>query len=291
MEATTKTSGADARQELLAEIPLAERALELAGVSTTALEGGDGPPVVLLHGAGAFAGHWRAVIPELVATRRVIAPDLPGHGSSIVRDGAPEADRVLDWLSQLIDRTCPEPPTLVGNTLGGGIAARFACGRGDELGRLVLVDALGLREFQPAPQFGRALNEYLAEPGDDTHDGLWRYCAADLDGVRARMGDAWEPFRAYNVERLRTPSVATAVGALMWEFGLPAIPAEDLARIAVPTALVWGREDLATPLAVAEEASERYGWPLRVIEDCADDPPVEQPETLAAALLELDRRG
>jgi pimeloyl-ACP methyl ester carboxylesterase len=289
MEATTKP--ADARQQLLAEIPIAERALELAGVLTTALEGGDGPPVVLLHGAGAFAGHWRGVIPELVVTRRVIAPDLPGHGSSLVRDGALDGRRALAWLGELIDRTCPEPPTLVGNTLGGAIAARFACERGDELGRLVLVDALGLREFQPAPQFGRALNEYLGEPGEDTHDGLWRYCARDLDRVRARMGDAWEPFRAYNVERLRTPSVAAAVGSLMGEFGLPAIPAEDLPRIEVPTALVWGRDDLATPLAVAEEASERYGWPLRVIEDCADDPPVEQPQALAAALLEIDRRG
>ena len=52
----------------------------------------------------------------------------------------------------------------------------------------------------------------------------------------------------------------------------------------MPTALIWGRHDLATPLAVAEAARDRHGWPLQVIEDCADDPPVEQPEALARAL-------
>ena len=51
----------------------------------------------------------------------------------------------------------------------------------------------------------------------------------------------------------------------------------------MPVALVWGRADLATPLAVAQAASARHGWPLHVIEDCADDPPVEQPEALRRA--------
>ena len=45
----------------------------------------------------------------------------------------------------------------------------------------------------------------------------------------------------------------------------------------MPTTLIWGRHDLATPLRVAEAASARYGWPLHVIEDAADDPPVERP--------------
>ena len=65
---------------------------------------------------------------------------------------------------------------------------------------------------------------------------------------------------------------------------MPAIPPADLARIAVPTTLIWGRHDLATPLSVAEAASARYGWPLHVIENCTDDPPIEQPEALLRAL-------
>jgi pimeloyl-ACP methyl ester carboxylesterase len=70
----------------------------------------------------------------------------------------------------------------------------------------------------------------------------------------------------------------------MEQFGMPAIPPAELERIAVPTTLIWGRHDLATPLSVAEAASKRYGWPLRVIEDAADDPPIEQPKAFLAAL-------
>src|SRR2546426_5235390 len=103
-------AGEDARERLLAGLPVTERRLELAGVSTAVLEGGDGPPVVLLHGPGEFAAKWMRVIPDLVTTHRVIAPDLPGHGASEVADGPLDAERVIAWLGELIEQTCSEPP-------------------------------------------------------------------------------------------------------------------------------------------------------------------------------------
>jgi pimeloyl-ACP methyl ester carboxylesterase len=277
-------AGDNPRERLLAGLPVTDRRLQLAGVSTAVLEGGDGPPVVLLHGPAGYAAHWLRVIPGLVANHRVIAPDLPGHGASEVADGVLGTGRVLAWLGELIERTCLSPPALVGQLLGGAIAARFAIDRGERLSRLVLVDTFGLREFQPAPEFGRALSQFLAQPTVRAHRDLWRYCAFDLDGLRQRMGGRWEPFEAYNLERARTPSVQAALATLMERLGLPAIPPADLARIAVPTTLIWGRHDLATPLPVAEAASARYGWPLHVIENANDDPPVEQPEALLRAL-------
>jgi pimeloyl-ACP methyl ester carboxylesterase len=69
----------------------------------------------------------------------------------------------------------------------------------------------------------------------------------------------------------------------MEQFG-PAIAPEELARIKVPTVLVWGRHDRPYPVAIAEQASTRYGWPLHVIENSADDPPIEQPEALLRVL-------
>ena len=58
------------------------------------------------------------------------------------------------------------------------------------------------------------------------------------------------------------------------------------ARIVVPTTLVWGREDRATPLSVAEAASTQFGWPLHVIDDAADDPTLDQPEVFLKTLRE-----
>ena len=193
------------REQLLEGVPVAERRLTIAGAETVVLEGGDGPPVVLLHGPGGNATHWARVLGPLAATHRVIAPDLPGQGAS----EPVEPDRVLDWLGELIERTCAEPPVLVGHAVGGAIAARFAAAH--ELAHLVLVDALGLRPFEPAPRFGTALHAFLAEPDERTHDELWRYCALDLDGLRERTGDWWRAFAAYNLDRAQTPSVMAAL--------------------------------------------------------------------------------
>lgn len=274
----------DPRERLLARLPVTERRLQLAGVSTAVLEGGAGPPLVLLHGPGEHAAKWVRVIPDLVTTHHVVAPDLPGHGASEVTDNPLDTEHVLSWLGELIEATCSSPPALVGQILGGAIAARFASTRDRRLTGLVLVDALGLGPLQPTPEFGRALTDFIAQPTEDTHDRLWRRCAFDLDRMRDRMGESWEQLKAYNLDRARTPSVQAAQHRLMEEFGIAAIPSTALARITVPTTLIWGRHDLATQLPIAEATSARYGWPLQVIEHAADDPPLEQPEAFLKAL-------
>jgi len=270
----------DIREPLLAWTGLTERVLPLAGVSTAVLEGGAGPPVILLHSSGEFAALWSRVIPDLVTTHRVVAPDLPGHGASMRVEGDLDAGRVLGWLGELIGRTCASPPVLAGHGLGGAIAARFAAEHGDRVDRLVLVDAFGLAGFEPAPSFGAALHQFLGEPTEQTRDGLFRQCFVDLDRLRAQVGERWEPLAAYALDRARTPSQQSALGALMAEFGGPV----DLTRIAVPTTMIWGRHDLQVPLSVAETAGARLGWPLHIIEDAGDDPAMEQPAAFLTAL-------
>ena len=276
-------TGGVAREHLLAGMPVTERRLDLAGLATAVVEGGDGPPVVLLHGPLGHAGHWMQTIPRLVTSFRVIVPDLPGHGASEIDDVPLDADRVLAWLGELIAATCTSPPSLVGQTLGGAIAARFAIRKCDRLSRLVLVDTFGLTQLKLPPEFELAVTEFLADPTERTHEILWRHCAFDLAGLRQKMRKQWAPFEAYNVDRARQPDAQPALGTLLQQFE-PAIPPTDLARIDVPTTLIWGRHDRATPLAVAEAVSTRYGWPLHVIENAADDPAVEQPEALLRVL-------
>jgi pimeloyl-ACP methyl ester carboxylesterase len=119
-------AAADPLARLLEGIPVTERRLGLAGVSTSVLEGGEGPPIVLLHGQGGFAAHWGRVIPRLVETHRVVAPDLPGLGRSEVRSGRLDEPGLVAWLGDLIAHTCAESPAVVGISLGGALAARFA---------------------------------------------------------------------------------------------------------------------------------------------------------------------
>jgi len=283
------------RDRLLAGLPVAERRVELAGVSTAVLEGGQGSPLVLLHEPGSFAAQWLRVLPDLVQEHRVIAPDLPGHGASEVAGSQLDGARILRWLRELVDRSCDDQPVLVGHLGSGAIAARFALANDRLLRSLVLVDSFGLGPFRPGPRFALALFRYVARPTRATYDGLMNRCTVDYAGVRAGLGERWEPFVEYTLGRARSAAGKAALRVVMRELAVPAIAPADLERLTVRTALIWGRHDPVNRLRVAEAASRRYGWPLHVIEDAGDDPPAEQPEAflraLRGALAVSDGRG
>ncbi|HEV2068534.1 MAG TPA: alpha/beta fold hydrolase [Acidimicrobiales bacterium] len=265
------------RVRLLAGISVNERRVDAAGIPTAVLEGGDGPPVVLLHGPGESAVNWRWTIPELVTTHRVVAPDLPAHGSSGSGAAPLDADRAGAWLRALIERTCPEPPAVVGHVLGGAVAARFAAQHGDRLRRLVLVDSLGLARFRPSVRFALRFLAFTSRPSEHTFERFMHQCAFDLDQLREEMDEEWTSFVAYNLALTRSDGGRDAA-RLFRRVGLPRIPSRELAAIRVPTTLIWGRHDRALRLGIAQKASDRYGWPLCVIDGAADDPARDQPE-------------
>jgi|SRR5688572_3780924 pimeloyl-ACP methyl ester carboxylesterase len=285
--ATRETVGIPAksrnpRERLIESLPVTERRLSLNGVATAVLEGGSGSPIILLHGPGGYGAQWIHAIPALAATHRVIAPDLPGHGASAFFEGPPTPGHVNGWLDDLIECTCSKPPVLVGHTLGGAIAMQFAATTGRSLAALVLVDTLGLAAFQPAPVFGAALEAFLHAPTGATHDGLWSQCVFDLEAVKRRLGERWQWIRTYNLAGMQAGT--SKLVAWMEQLGVPAVSSSTLERIRTPTTLIWGRHDRATPLAVAEAASQKHGWRLAVIDGAADDPAIEQPEAFLGAL-------
>jgi pimeloyl-ACP methyl ester carboxylesterase len=281
---TTTEQAADPRRQLLAGLPVTERRLQLAGVSTPVLEGGEGPPLVLLHEPGSFAAHWLRVLDHLVKDNRVIAPDLPGHGGSEVTGGELDGERVLAWVEELIELTCDERPVLVGHLGSGAIAARYAAKHSDRLRALVLIDSFGLGKFRPSPAFAIALFRYVARPTARTYDGLMNRCTVDYRAVRSALADRWQPFADHTLDCARSPAGKAALRVMMRELAVPAIPPADLAQISVPTTLIWGRHDPVNRPTVAETASERHGWSLHVIENAGDDPPLEQPTAFLNAL-------
>jgi pimeloyl-ACP methyl ester carboxylesterase len=272
------------RDRLLAGLPVDDSRLELAGIATAVLEGGAGPPVVLLHGPGEFSAVWGRAIPELATSHRVIVPDLPGHGASGLPDGRLDLDRVLAWLSELIERTCDRPPTVAGHLMGGAIALRFAANRPDRVRSLVLVDSFGLSWNLPKLRFAVPLAAFIVRPTEHTRDRFLDKCFVDFDGLREQFGDQWDAFSAQALEWAQTKTSKATLRSLMSDFGMRPIPAADLAQITTPTSLIWGRHDLQTPLRVAQAASAKYGWPLHVIDGARDDPFFERP---AAALRAL----
>ena len=218
--AADRRSGDHARERLLAGLPVTERRLQLAGVSTAVLEGGDGPPVILLHGPAGFAANWTGVIPALVASHRVISPDLPGHGASEVATLA--GRRAPAGMARRADRADLPGAARAGRPmLGGAIAARFASDPGHHRSQLVLVGAFGLNRLRPSPEFGSACAQFLGRPTQATHQGLWRDCAS----IATAWARGWAS--AGSVRGLRPggarPERAGRALPLMQHSALPAI--------------------------------------------------------------------
>jgi pimeloyl-ACP methyl ester carboxylesterase len=275
---------ADALAEALrAGMPVDERRLELAGVSTPVLEGGAGPPVVLLHGQGAFAESWGPVIPQLARSHRVIAPDLPGLGRSFLRPGAPDGPMVMAWLASLIEQTCVDRPTVVGVSLGGTVSAHFAIAHPESTRRIVLIASGSLGPFRPSPAALLALIRYVRNPSPATNDRFFRHMVHDPERARSAMGERRAMSQAYHIDRTKQPSVRAANRALV-RWSAHRIPSDQLRSIAVPVALIWGRDDRIMRFKTAEKASAEFGWPLYPIEDCGHYSLADQPAALLEAL-------
>jgi pimeloyl-ACP methyl ester carboxylesterase len=277
------------RDRLLEGLPLQQRQRELHGIATSVLEGGDGPPLVLLHG-GIQAGGviWWRVLPRLATTHRVVVPDLPGLGESQPA-GRLDTRTVAAWLEALIQATCKEPPILVAHSAPGALATRFAVQRGAGLRRLVLVDTAGLAPFRPSPGVLVALGRSVLRPSIGSFQGLMGRVMHDLDRVRQQEGERWQALASYAVSRATRPSTKRAMRQVA-RGGTRTIPRDQLRGMAVPTALLWGSRDRLLPLPIGQAASDTLGWPLHVIDDAGHLPHVEQPnaflEALAAATAE-----
>lgn len=274
------------RLRLLKDLPVTEQRFNLAGISTAFLVGGEGKPVILLHGPGETSLWWMRVLPKLVNTHRVIVPDLPGHGSSKIDNDKLDTELVFKWLSELIEQTCPDPPILVGNILGGSIGARFCVNHGEQVGQLVLVNSLGLGKFRPAPSFAFGLFRFMIWSTEKNFEQFFPNCMYDVDGLQKGMGKKWEPFMKYNLECANDKKLSDAMQFLMKRLGIPKIPDAELEKIDVPTYLIWGRNDKANKLKIAKSASKKFGWPLYVIDETRDDPKLERPDAFVQALYE-----
>ena len=134
--------------------------LELHGDRVAYQDVGTGPEtLVLIHGMAGSSGTWRAVIPQLSRKYRVVAPDLLGHGQSAKPRGDYSLGAFAVWLRDLLDELDVSRATIVGQSLGGGVAMQFVYQHPDFCERLILISSGGL-----GPDVGWTLR-MLSAPG------------------------------------------------------------------------------------------------------------------------------
>lgn len=277
------SADAETRRRLLAAAPVTERRLQVAGASTVVLEGGSGPPLVLLHGGIECGGAiWAPIVSGLAESYRVVIPDLPGLGESepLARM---DARTFADWFAALLRQTCPEKPALIAHSLGGSLAARFAAEHGALLRRLVIFAAPGIGPYRMPLRLRVVAVRFALRPSERNAERFDRFALLDLDRTREQDPEWFDAFTAYTLSRAVVPHIKRTMQQLI-KTGMKRVPDAELRRIAVPTSLVWGRHDRMVPVGLAQEATTRLGWPLHVIDDAAHAPQIEQPERLLRAL-------
>jgi pimeloyl-ACP methyl ester carboxylesterase len=283
------TPGAEARARVLAGLPPRQRRLDAAGVSTALLEGGAGPPLVLLHGGIACGGaYWAPVILRLAENHRVVVPDAPGLGESGPL-GRLDPESFARWLRELIRVTCETGPTLVAHSLVGTLAARFAA-HGGSLSRLIVYAAPGIGRYRMPLRLRLVATRFALRANERNGERFERFALLDRERTRRRDPAWFDSFSAYTLSRAQVPHVKRTMSALV-KAGTTRVPDAELQRIGIPAALLWGRHDRMARLSLAGAASSRLGWPLHVVDDAAHVPHVEQPERfvdLLTGILRVD---
>ena len=272
---------------MLAGTGATTRTLDIGGVDTAVIEVGDGRPLLLLHGGiECGAAMWGPVLAQLARSHHVVAPDVPGLGES-----APLANLDVDtfgaWLTGVIDATGLGRPTVVAHSLIGSLMARVAARGGQPIERLVISAAPGVGPYRMPGRLRYVAIRFAIHPSPRNAERFDRFALLDLDATRRRDMDWFEAFEQYTLARAKERHVKKTMNGLIGPQTKP-IPDDELARIDVPTALLWGRHDRMVPLTIAESASEKHGWPLHVVDGAAHAPHIEQPEafveTLTAAI-------
>lgn len=251
--------------------------------------------ILLVHGIGDTADTWSEVIPALARTHRVIAPDLLGHG----RSDKPRADYSVgayaNGLRDLLAALDIPAATVVGHSLGGGIAMQFAYQYPERCDGLVLVSTGGVgREVHPSLRLMSltrtdAVLRLLHLPGSRLAGNVW---ATGARLVRSRLAhDARDFLRIFETMPdgpSRQAVLATLRSTVDWQGQRFTMLDRCHLAAGLPTLVLWGRHDPILPVEHAYVAHEAMpGSRLRIFEDAGHFPYHSDPEAFVAEILDL----
>jgi pimeloyl-ACP methyl ester carboxylesterase len=272
----------------LAESGLEEKYLRVSGHQVRYVRTGSGPAIVLVHGFASSLYTWKDVLPALVPAHDVVALDLPGFGGSerpadLSFEELPEA--VLGLMDELgIDRAA-----LVGNSMGGAVAALVAAERPERVGALVLIDAAG---FNLGPGEAPAMVRLAMSPVGPLVSRLPFKRLAVERSLRQVFHDdshVTDERVAEYMAGLGRPGALASIGSLRRSLGERSKIVQDaLSQIQAPTLVVWGREDRWIPVAHADLFVAAIPGARKVFLDaCGHMPQAEKPEVAGELLREF----
>lgn len=249
------------------------------------IKAGSGPAILLIHGIGDSADSWLDVIPDLARDHTVIAPDLLGHGQS----DKPRADYSIaayaNAMRDLLAVLDVERVTVVGHSLGGGVAMQFAYQFPERCERICLISTGGVaREVTPLLRLASAPNADLVLPliGSPGARLLGKLTFSVLQALKTNLGhDANHLMRVFDAlpdAPARLAFVRTLRAAVDWKGQAITMLDRCYLTRGMPTLLVWGARDAVIPVAHAHKAHGAMpGSQLEVFPDVGHFPHQDEP--------------
>ena len=215
-------------------VGLREETVNLDGVALHYYCGGRrGTPIILIHGLGNSAEVWAGLMPLLSKAFLVYAPDMPGFGKTpLAPEGTNVTTHVL-YLERFLDALGYPRVTLVGNSLGGWIATRFAIAHPERVERLYLLNSAGLRR------------EPVRLPGGATRTA-----------ARLVMEQTWGfpiPIPRFILDAIVRNSQTPAYAGFLQHYDRAEELDGVLDQVRVPTTIIWGEQDRLLPLVCAQD--------------------------------------
>lgn len=239
--------------------------VELDG--TVYWKGGAGEETIcLLHGANDHAGSWGWVVPALARSRRLIIPDLPGHGESEPCTGPIHMQFIVDRVAAILVAEGVSRLTLAGNSMGAWVAILHTLAHPEQVSRLIL-------------EAGGGLSLPLGVPlvASNREEAIRILHAAH--GPRA-------PLPEWTIDALITRSSDSPMLRLVTSELLSHLVDNRLSEIKAPTTIIWGEHDGVIPRNYVERLHDGIaGSELVVITNAAHIPHMQQPERIVECLL------
>jgi pimeloyl-ACP methyl ester carboxylesterase len=270
--------------------------ITLSGNTVAYRHGGKGQPMVLLHGIASNAQTWDPVIERFAQTHEVIAPDLIGHGRSSKPAGDYSIGGYASIVRDLLMALDVERVTLVGHSLGGGIAMQLLYMAPDLIGRLILVDSGGLGKdlgvplraasLPGAPLFIRAATSLPAQAAGHWAHRLLEAAHIDLptDVEEGLDGFASLHDRSARAAFLNTVRSSTGLG------GQRVSAVSKLYLMGdTPMLTIWGDRDTIIPVAHAYEAQRLVPhMELAIVPSAGHFPHVDDPDRFVSLINEFE---
>lgn len=258
--------------------------LNLHGERIAYVDEGSGEVLLLLHGMAGSSQTWRSVIKPLSRQFRVIAPDLPGHGES----NKPRSDYSLGafavLLRDLLDELGVTSATIVGHSLGGGVAMQFLYQHPDYAQRLILIGSGGL-----GPDVGLTLR-LLSAPGAElimpiiaprqvlaAGERVWsRLRRAGIEAPRGE--EIWRSYSTFSDAPTRQAFLRTLRSVVDYRGQAVSALNRLNTKTELPIMAIWGDRDAIIPVKHAYAAQDaRPDIRLEVLAGVGHFPQVERP--------------